>query len=97
IGAVLLLPALELVGQTNYAETRPVDRVATDGYLTLLSWFRPAGGAGALESSQLYLGLAPLLLAMVALGWRRQRDTIVFGAVALVSLLLAFGTHGPLF
>jgi hypothetical protein len=97
VGAVLLLPALELITQTNYAETRPVDRVATEGYLTLLSWFRPSGGSGTLESSQLYLGLAPLVLAVVALGWRRQRDTLVFGAIALVSLLLAFGTHGPLF
>ncbi len=97
LAAVLLIPAAELVGETSYAETRGVQQVAQEGYLTLLSWFRPAGGAGALESSQLYLGMTPLLLALAGLLSLHRRLVLVFGALALVALLLAFGTHGPLF
>ena len=94
---MLLIPAAELVGETSYAETRGVQQVAQEGYLTLLSWFRPAGGAGALESSQLYLGMVPLLLALAGLLSLHRRLVLVFGALALVAILLAFGTHGPLF
>lgn len=97
LAGVLLLPAAEFIGQTSYAETRSVEQVAADGYLTLLSWLRPAGGAGALESSQLYLGMTPFLLALAALVAVRRRAVLVLGAVALLSLVLASGTHGPLF
>jgi hypothetical protein len=97
LAGVLLVPAAELIAQTSYAETRAVEQVAADGYLTLLSWLRPAGGAGALESSQLYLGMTPFLLALAALATVRRRIVLVAGAVALIALLLASGTHGPLF
>lgn len=97
LAAVLLVPAAEFVAQTSYTETRPLTSVASDGYLTLLSWFRPAGGKGGLESSQLYLGLAPLVLVMTALagGWRRL--VLACAALALLALLLASGTRTPLF
>ena len=89
LAGVLLLPAAEFIGQTSYAETRSVEQVAADGYLTLLSWLRPAGGAGALESSQLYLGMTPFLLALAALVAVRRRAVLVLGAVALLGLVLA--------
>jgi hypothetical protein len=97
LAGVLLVPAAELIAQTSYAETRAIEQVAADGYLTLLSWLRPASGAGALESSQLYLGMTPFLLALAALATVRRRIVLVAGAVALIALLLASGTHGPLF
>ncbi len=59
LAGVLLVPAAEFVWETNYAETRPLGRGHAEGYLTLLSWLRPAGGSGSLESSQLYLGMTP--------------------------------------
>ncbi|MBU0495416.1 MAG: oligosaccharide flippase family protein [Chloroflexi bacterium] len=39
-----------------------------------------------------YVGILPLLLALVALLWRRNRYTWTFAAYAVFSLLLAFGT-----
>ncbi|MGH2356312.1 MAG: hypothetical protein ACRDJN_32300 [Chloroflexota bacterium] len=97
LAGVLLAPAAEFVAETNYAETRPLERLAGDGYLTLLSWLRPAGGTGSLESGQLYLGMAPLALALVGLAFGRRRDAAAFGLLALLALVLAAGTHGPLF
>jgi hypothetical protein len=97
LAAVLLVPAAEFVRETSYADTRPLDQVARDGYLTLLSWLRPAGGTGSLESSQLYLGIAPLLLAPAALlDWRRPAVRAL-ALIAVLALVLSWGTHGPLF
>lgn len=97
LAGVLLVPAAEFVAETSYAQTRPLDRVAHEGYLTLLSWLRPAGGSGSLESSQLYLGMAPLLLVIAGMAFGPRREAIAFGGLALCSLLVAAGTHGPLF
>ncbi|MDQ3700801.1 MAG: hypothetical protein M3442_07770, partial [Chloroflexota bacterium] len=97
LAGVLLVPAAEFVSETNYAETRPLTRVASEGYLTLLSWLRPAGGTGSLESSQLYLGMTPLVLALVGLTSLRRRHVAVFALLVVLALLLAAGTHGPLF
>ncbi len=97
LAGVLLVPAAEFVWETNYAETRPLGRVDAEGYLTLLSWLRPAGGSGSLESSQLYLGMTPLILALVGLTSLRRRNVAIFALLALLALLLAAGTHGPLF
>jgi len=97
LAAVLLVPAVEFVGQTNYAQTRPLSRLAREGYLTLLSWFRPASGTGSLESSQLYPGTAALALALAGLVYGPRRPAIAFGALALLAIVIAAGTHGPLF
>ncbi|MBI3970047.1 MAG: hypothetical protein HY332_02050 [Chloroflexi bacterium] len=97
LAGILLVPAAEFVAETNYAETRPLERVHTEGYLMLLSWFRPAGGTGSLESSQLYVGVVPLLLALTGLAFGRRRHAVAFGVVLLVALVAAMGTHAPLF
>jgi len=97
LAGVLLLPAAELISETNYAATRPVESATSEAYLTLLSWLRPAGGTGSLESGQLYLGLASVLVALVgAAGWREPaiRALIV---VAGLSLALSLGSRTPLF
>jgi hypothetical protein len=97
LAGVLVVPAAEFVLETNYAETRPLERVARDGYLTLLSWFRPASGTGSLESSQLYLGMVPLALAFAGLAFGRRREVLPLATLALLAVLVAAGTHGPLF
>ncbi|MGH2469277.1 MAG: YfhO family protein, partial [Chloroflexota bacterium] len=45
----------------------------------------------------LYVGLIPLALAVLGVIVARQRQAIFWGAVAVISGLLALGTHGPLF
>ena len=66
IAGVVLIPAAEFISRTTYAGTRPVERVANDGYLTLLSWLRPAAGVGALEGGQVSVGVAALVLAAIS-------------------------------
>ncbi|MDP2659138.1 MAG: YfhO family protein, partial [Dehalococcoidia bacterium] len=44
----------------------------------------------------IYLGIAPLFLAAVALIWSRNRWTVFFGAGALLSLLVAIAEYLPL-
>jgi hypothetical protein len=97
LAAVLLIPAAELVRETSYAGTRSLDQVARDGYLTLLAWFRPAGGHGTVESSQFYLGMAPLTLALAGALFGRRREAGALGLLAVFALVAAAGTHGPLF
>jgi hypothetical protein len=48
------------------------------------------------HETTLYVGVAPLLLALVGLGFVRGRAVIFFGLVALVSLLLVFGDYLPI-
>ena len=48
------------------------------------------------EESTLYAGVAPLVLAMVALLFVRARLVAFFGAVGLVSLILCMGDYLPL-
>lgn len=48
------------------------------------------------HETTLYVGVAPLLLALVGLGFVRGRAVIFFALVALVSLLLAFGDYLPI-
>ena len=97
VAAILLLPAFEFVRETSYADTRPLESVSRQGYLTLLSWLRPAGGMGSLESSQLYIGIAPLLLALTGAHWWRRREARALVLLAILAIVIAMGTHGPLF
>jgi hypothetical protein len=48
------------------------------------------------HETTLYVGVAPLLLALVGLGFVRGRAVIFFSLVALVSLLLVFGDYLPI-
>ena len=48
------------------------------------------------HETTLYVGVAPLLLALIGLGFVRGRAVIFFALVALVSLLLAFGDYLPI-
>lgn len=96
LAGVLLVPALEFIGESSYAETRSVESAAREAYLTLLSWLRPAGGSGSIESSQLYLGIPAMLLAVVgALSGARASRTLSF--LAGLALVVAMGTRTPLF
>jgi uncharacterized membrane protein YkgB len=47
--------------------------------------------------SPLYVGILPLLLAGVALAWRRDRQVIFWGLLALGALILSFGGHTPVY
>ena len=97
LAGVLVVPAAEFIFQTNYGATRPLESATSEVYLTLLSWLRPASGSGSLESSQLYVGTASLLVALIgAAGWRRPvvRALIVLAAL---SLALSLGSRTPLF
>ena len=101
MSAVVLLPGAEFVAETTYVSTRPLERLATDGYLTLLSWLRPSSGVGAVEGGQVSVGIVALCLAMIApaILWRTShRDRlIIWGGLAVVSILLSWGTRTPLF
>ncbi len=97
LSGALLVPAAEFLGETNYGETRPLSEVGRDGYLTLLSWLRPAGGTGAIESGQLYAGIAPLVLAISAPFLARRRETFVWMGITALAVLTSLGVYGPLF
>src|SRR5207249_831248 len=63
-------------------------------------FFRPDRGAywglwGADETT-MYLGIAPLMLALVALLHLRSRIVLLLGLVALASLILALGDYLPI-
>jgi hypothetical protein len=47
------------------------------------------------HETTLYSGVAPLVLALVALGFARGRAVLFFGAIGLVSLLLCLGDYLP--
>ena len=96
LGGVLLLPAFELIGESSYAETRSVQDAGRESYLTLLSWLRPAGGTGSLESSQLYVGLAAIVLALIG-ALSRERLSPTLSLIAVFALVVAMGTRTPLF
>lgn len=68
--------------------------------LLLPSFFQGADGRWwslwSKWESTIYVGLAPLLLAAAAALGRRTRETWLFAAVALVSLLIALGDYSPL-
>jgi hypothetical protein len=96
LAGVLIIPALEFIGESSYAETRSVEAAGREGYLTLLSWLRPAGGSGSLESSQLYAGIAALVLAAAGAIDRRPTARALV-ALALTSVAVGAGTRTPLF
>lgn len=101
MAAVVLVPGAEFVAETTYATTRPLESLASDGYLTLLSWLRPAAGAGAVEGGQVSVGIVGLCLAVIApaILWRTgHHDKLtIWGGLAVVSIVLSWGTRTPLF
>ena len=70
--------------------------------ITLLFPYFFRGGAGgswqlwAGWETLVYIGIAPLVLALVALAAARRREVAFFGFLALFGALLAFGDYSPL-
>ena len=96
LGGILLVPAFELIRESSYADTRSVEAAGREAYLTFLSWLRPAGGSGALESSQLYVGIAALVLALAGAA-TRERAARALAIITALALVIAMGTLTPLF
>ncbi len=107
IGAVQSLPALELLGLSDRAEglnwTRATEYSLPPYNLILLlfpHFFREGGVDWTLWSrweTTVYLGVLPLLLALVAIFFVRRRDVTLLAGLALLGLLLAFGRYTPLY
>lgn len=60
---------------------------------------RPDGSTWSLWvewETTIYVGIVPFLLAVIAAIWARNRVTLFFGLIAILSLLLAFGDYSPL-
>lgn len=104
LGAVQLLPTLEYARATDRADVMPLASVAAESVAprSLVQLFLPHvfdGGAPGLNADgiplvwSLYLGVAPLLLALAAAASRRL---VFWTGVFVVSAGLAAGTHLPL-
>jgi len=46
--------------------------------------------------SSVYIGIVPIILAILALVYRRNRTTIFFALLSLIMLLISFGRHLPI-
>lgn len=107
IGAVQSLPALELLGFSDRAEGLNWIRateysVPPYNLITLLfpTFFREGGIDWTLWSrweTMLYLGVLPLLLALIAVLCIRQQHVTLLAGLALLGLVLAFGRYTPLY
>ena len=99
LAALIVVPALELIAQTHYAESRTLAEAARADYVTVLSVFGAAGGTGVQESNQFYSSVAVLGLALVGalapLNRRRLSAALLLGT-ALV-WCLGMGPRFPLF
>jgi hypothetical protein len=96
VGAVQILPLVEMMGHSNRALSLGEASAFSLSWLTLLvGLFLPTGQGG--HEMVIYLGLAPLGLALLA--WRRKKDPrlLFFVGLAVFSLLFALGSHTPLF
>jgi hypothetical protein len=107
LAAVQWLPTAEFIRDTSRAETRSLASAGRGvSYPNLFTVFAPNyfGGItfpywGSLDITQqnLYMGMAPLLLAGLVLVYRRTAWTIYASAMALLSFLVSMGTHTPVF
>lgn len=111
LAAVQLLPSWELMQLSQRAGGLDYTFAMTYSFwpwrlLTLWApnfFGQPASGDywgyGAYWEDDGYIGVLPLLLALAALGWRRDRNPLVafFGGMALVALVLAFGQNTPIY
>jgi len=107
IGAVQSLPAIELLGYSDRAEglnwTRATEYSLPPYNLVMLlfpHFFRASGVDWTLWSrweTTVYLGVLPLLLALIAIFFIRQSYVRLVTGLALLGLILAFGRYTPLY
>ncbi len=99
LSAFLVVPALEFIAQTHYAESRTLAEAARADYVTVLSVFGAAGGTGEQESNQFYSSVVVLGLALVGalapLNRRRLSAGLLLGTVLV--WCLGMGPRFPLF
>ena len=99
LSAFLVVPALEFIAQTHYAESRTLAEAARADYVTVLSVFGAAGGTGEQESNQFYSSVVVLGLALV--GALAPRDRRLLSAGLLLGTVLVWclgmGPRFPLF
>jgi uncharacterized protein YbaR (Trm112 family) len=94
LGAVLLLPILEFVGQSNYVMNRSLEQAGGEGNVTVLALL----GIGGTEGHGAYIGMAGLLLVLWgALFPSDRKRAWLYIALGVFSLLTAFGTKAPLY
>nr|MBA2564237.1 YfhO family protein [Gemmatimonadota bacterium] len=108
---VQVLPTLELLGQSVRQEGLPFELAARHSLplpsLFSLAFPRPALPGGALAGPaakesmpwllSVYAGLVVSWLATLALTGRRRRWTLFWSATALLGVLLALGSHSPVY
>ena len=99
LSALIVVPALEFITQTHYAESRTLAEAARADYVTVLSVFGAAGGTGEQESNQFYSSVVVLGLALVGalapLNRRRLSAGLLLGTVLV--WCLGMGPRFPLF
>ncbi|PIY69204.1 hypothetical protein COY90_01930 [Candidatus Roizmanbacteria bacterium CG_4_10_14_0_8_um_filter_39_9] len=103
--AIQLIPFLEL---TTFS-TRPVFNFAYASssspvisllhmiFVNIFGVFKDGTSWGAMADTNGYVGIVPLILAMVALIKIKDRVITFYGGVALVTFLIALGKYSPLY
>lgn len=107
LSAVQLSPAIELarysvrealsyqwVSTFSLAPEDLVTLLLPDFFGDLLAV--PYWGKNYLWEMSLYIGVIPLAIAIIAIGFDRSRSVVTFSLIALFSLLMALGKHTPL-
>ncbi len=102
IAAIQLIPTGELIGYSVRGGALGKEFVTSysmpSEYLAqFIAPFAPGEPAEGNEEYRAYFGIAPLLLALGALIWRRNRQTIFFAACGLVALSFALGELNPIY
>jgi hypothetical protein len=94
LGATLLLPALEFVGQSDYLMDRGLQQAGGEGNVTVLAVL----GVGGSEGHGAYLGAVGLLLLLLgSLCGRHRKRLWLYLPLGAFALLAAFGTKAPLY
>ena len=96
LSALIVVPALEFIAQTHYAESRTLAEAARADYVTVLSVFGAAGGTGEQESNQFYSSMVVLGLALVGALAPLNRRLLSAGLLLGTALMWCLGT-GPRF
>ncbi|MDE2992641.1 MAG: YfhO family protein, partial [Chloroflexota bacterium] len=96
LSALIVVPALEFIAQTHYAESRTLAEAARADYVTVLSVFGAAGGTGVQESNQFYSSVVVLGLALVGALAPLNRRLLSAGLLLGTALMWCLGT-GPRF
>jgi hypothetical protein len=110
LSAVQLLPVLEIsehfyrAGGVSYEFATDFYSIAPEQLVTLFApeFFGSSlgdtyQGVGNFWESTFYTGILPLLLAMLAVFFKRNRYTVFFLALAVFGMLFSFGRYTPFF